>query len=191
MGFRFRKSVRLMPGVRLNLSKGGISTSLGGRGGSINIGKRGVRATAGIPGSGLSYSQQLFTAPKGPSQSAVPPAQTTPSGKPAVSVGLVAGLMAILGLGFCSVGGDEPAAPAQPSATLNTPPAKTARMTVTAPNLNCRANPDVSGALVAQFAKGAVVTVQALEMSGWRWIVMSGEHGCWAAAKYLAPAQGD
>lgn len=191
MGFRFRKSVRLMPGVRLNLSNGGISTSLGGRGGSINIGKRGVRATAGIPGSGLSYSQQLFTTPKGPSQSAVPTAQATASGKPAVSVGLVAGLMAILGLGFCSTLGDEPATPAQPPAILGTAPAGTTRMTVTAPNLNCRANPDVSGALVAQFAKGAMVTVEALEMSGWRWIVMSGEHGCWAASKYLAPAQGD
>jgi hypothetical protein len=64
MGFRFRKSVRLLPGVRDNLSKSGISTSPGGRGGTVTIGKRGVRATAGLPGTGLSYSQQLFTCPK-------------------------------------------------------------------------------------------------------------------------------
>lgn len=191
MGFRFRKSVRLMPGLRLNFSKSGLSASLGGRGGTVSIGKRGARATAGIPGTGLSYSQPLFTSPKGPSQVSALPAQTTPSGKPAVSVGLIAGLTAILGLGFCSMGGDEPTAPAQSSAILNTPPTETARMTVTAPNLNCRANPGVSGALLAQIAKGAVVIVEARELSGWRWIVMSGEHSCWAAARYLSPAQPD
>lgn len=59
MGFRFRKSVRLLPGVRLNLSKGGVSTSIGGPGATVNIGKRGVRGTVGIPGSGLSYSERL------------------------------------------------------------------------------------------------------------------------------------
>lgn len=56
MGLRVRKIVRLLPGVRLNLSKGGGSLSLGGRGLSVNLGRDGVRTTAGIPGSGLSYS---------------------------------------------------------------------------------------------------------------------------------------
>jgi hypothetical protein len=56
MGFRFRKSVRILPGVRLNLSKRGISTSLGGNGATMNIGSRGTRTTLGVPGTGLSYS---------------------------------------------------------------------------------------------------------------------------------------
>ncbi len=56
MPFRFRKSLKIAPGVRLNLSKGGISTSLGGRGHSINVGKGGVKSTVGIPGTGLSYT---------------------------------------------------------------------------------------------------------------------------------------
>lgn len=56
MGLRVRKDVRLLPGVRLNLSKSGASLSLGGRGLSVNLGRDGVRTTAGVPGSGLSYS---------------------------------------------------------------------------------------------------------------------------------------
>lgn len=56
MGFRFRKSVKIMPGVRLNFSKSGVSTSVGGRGATVNFSKRGTRTTIGIPGTGLSYS---------------------------------------------------------------------------------------------------------------------------------------
>lgn len=52
MGLRFRKSIRLMPGIRLNLSKSGVSASLGGPGATVNIGKRGVRGTVGVPSSG-------------------------------------------------------------------------------------------------------------------------------------------
>lgn len=63
MGFRFRKSVKLMPGVRLNLSKSGISTSIGGRGATVNISKRGTRTTVGIPGTGLSYSKSSSSRP--------------------------------------------------------------------------------------------------------------------------------
>lgn len=57
MGFRFRKSIKLAPGVRLNVTKKGISSvSVGKRGATVNIGKKGTRGTVGIPGSGLSYS---------------------------------------------------------------------------------------------------------------------------------------
>ncbi len=53
MGFRFRKSIKIAPGIRLNLSKSGVSTSIGVRGLTWN--SRG-RATASIPGSGVSFS---------------------------------------------------------------------------------------------------------------------------------------
>lgn len=56
MGLRVRKIVRILPGVRLNLSKSGGSLSLGGRGLSVNLGKDGVRTMAGMPGTGISYS---------------------------------------------------------------------------------------------------------------------------------------
>lgn len=56
MGLRIRKSIKLLPGVKINLSKTGTSVSLGGRGMSYNISKKGRRTTVGLPGSGVSYS---------------------------------------------------------------------------------------------------------------------------------------
>lgn len=57
MGFRFRKSIKIAPGVRINLTKKGVSSvSVGKRGATMNVGKKGTRGTVGIPGSGLSYS---------------------------------------------------------------------------------------------------------------------------------------
>ncbi|MFZ5911682.1 MAG: DUF4236 domain-containing protein [Chloroflexota bacterium] len=56
MPIRFRRSFKIAPGIRLNLSKSGTSMTLGKRGASVNVGKRGVRGTVGIPGTGISYT---------------------------------------------------------------------------------------------------------------------------------------
>lgn len=56
---RFRKTVKICKGVKVNFSKSGASLSLGGRGHSVNIGGRGTRTTIGIPGTGLSYSSKV------------------------------------------------------------------------------------------------------------------------------------
>ncbi len=56
MGFRFRRSIRLLPGLRLNLGKRGVSVSAGVRGAHVTIGKDGTRTTVGIPGTGVSYT---------------------------------------------------------------------------------------------------------------------------------------
>ena len=58
MGFRFRRSFKVAPGFRLNLSKSGVSTSVGRRGLWFTIGPRGTRTAVGIPGTGLSYTEQ-------------------------------------------------------------------------------------------------------------------------------------
>lgn len=50
---RFRKSIRICKGLRINLSKSGISTTIGGRGSSFNFGKNGVYWNTSIPGTGL------------------------------------------------------------------------------------------------------------------------------------------
>ena len=56
MGWRFRKSVKILPGVRLNFGKGGFtSTTLGGRWLKTNVSGRGVKHTVGVPGTGVSY----------------------------------------------------------------------------------------------------------------------------------------
>ena len=59
MGLRFRKTISVLPGVRLNISKSGVSASVGPRGLTLNLGRRGARGTVGLPGTGLSYSEKL------------------------------------------------------------------------------------------------------------------------------------
>lgn len=61
MGFRFRRRLRIFPGLWLNLSKSGVSASLGRRGLTLNLARRGVRPTVGIPGSGLSWRGRRIT----------------------------------------------------------------------------------------------------------------------------------
>jgi Protein of unknown function (DUF4236) len=56
MGFRFRRSIRLFPGLRLNVGKRGISASIGVRCAHVTYGPTGTRTTVGLPGSGLSYT---------------------------------------------------------------------------------------------------------------------------------------
>lgn len=57
MGFRFRRRVRLLPGVHLNVTGRGVrSVSVGRRGATVNLSGRGARLTLGLPGTGLSYT---------------------------------------------------------------------------------------------------------------------------------------
>lgn len=63
MGLNFRKSISLGKGVRLNLSKKGAGLSFGVKGARYSVNTNGTRrATFGIPGTGLSYSQTFGTA---------------------------------------------------------------------------------------------------------------------------------
>jgi Protein of unknown function (DUF4236) len=57
MGFRFRRTLKILPGLHLNISKSGISASIGPRGLHYTIGAKGTRTTVGLPGSGLSYTE--------------------------------------------------------------------------------------------------------------------------------------
>ncbi len=66
MGFRFRKSVRIAPGVRLNFSKKGLSSlSVGRPGATVNMNADGAKTTLGLPGTGLSYSTKRTAARSG------------------------------------------------------------------------------------------------------------------------------
>lgn len=56
MGFRFRKRVKLLPGVWLNLGKSGISTSIGTKGMTVNLKGDAIRTTVSAPGTGISYT---------------------------------------------------------------------------------------------------------------------------------------
>ncbi len=56
---RFRKRVKIMKGLSLNLSKSGVSLNAGVRGASVTIGKKGTYLNTGIPGTGLSNRTQI------------------------------------------------------------------------------------------------------------------------------------
>src|ERR1700693_1774677 len=72
MGFRFRRSVKILPGVRLNFGKRGVSTSVGVRGAHVTFGKSGTRTTVGVPGTGLSYTHLEKPHRSGGGESAAP-----------------------------------------------------------------------------------------------------------------------
>ena len=60
MAFRFSRRISLFKGLRLNLSKSGTSVSVGGRGGWLTFGKKGTRATVGLPGIGKCLLQPFI-----------------------------------------------------------------------------------------------------------------------------------
>lgn len=62
MGIRYRKSIKICKGVRMNISKSGASYTFGGRGASINTGRNGTYLNTGIPGTGI-YSRERLDTP--------------------------------------------------------------------------------------------------------------------------------
>ena len=63
MAWNYRKRVKIAPGVHLNLSKNGVSTSIGPKGAKISFGKNGTYLNTSIPGTGL-YSRQKILGTK-------------------------------------------------------------------------------------------------------------------------------
>lgn len=60
MGFRFRKSVKIIPGVRLNFGMKSTSVSLGGKGYRYTVSSTGRKTrTVSVPGTGVSYSETV------------------------------------------------------------------------------------------------------------------------------------
>lgn len=60
MPVRFRRTFTLFPGVKVNVSKGGMSLTVGRKGFHLNFSKQGVRQTTGLPGSGISHTSYLY-----------------------------------------------------------------------------------------------------------------------------------
>ena len=83
MGFRFRKSIKLGKGVKLNLGRKSAGVSFGGRRGGVSINSRtGTRARVSIPGTGISYSAKLGGGKKRKSASSCSAAARASSGYP-------------------------------------------------------------------------------------------------------------
>lgn len=76
MALRFRKSFKLAPGIRMNVSGSGASWTLGPRGANVGIGKRGTYLNTGIPGTGL-YAREKISAPRATQKSSPSPETTS------------------------------------------------------------------------------------------------------------------
>ena len=60
MGLRFRKSIKIAPGVKLNLGKKSAGINVGGKYGGVSYNtKTGVRGRVSAPGTGISYNTSL------------------------------------------------------------------------------------------------------------------------------------
>lgn len=176
MGLRFRKSIRLFPGVRINLSKGGVSASVGRPGATINIGRKGVRSTVGLPGSGLSYSEMLMD---GKGEHVAPVASRTAGG----GAGCV--LFAIVALLIAAVATCTYKRDAAPDPTVLERPVGRP-LFVTANSLNCRVQASPSATVVGKRTRGEALTVVT---SGGEWTQVESANGaCWMATRYLSVA---
>lgn len=59
MAWRYRRRIKIAPGVHLNVSKKGFSTTIGVRGASVNFGRNGTYVNTGIPGTGFYNRQKI------------------------------------------------------------------------------------------------------------------------------------
>ena len=94
MSFRFQRRIKILPGLRLNVSKTGFSWTVGTRGASVTARDGKLTGNVGIPGTGLSYRMRLDL----PSQEQVDQDQRRPP--PATSTQSWLVLAAVLGLGI-------------------------------------------------------------------------------------------
>ncbi|NPD17602.1 DUF4236 domain-containing protein [Xinfangfangia sp. D13-10-4-6] len=69
MALRFRKRIRIAPGIKINITQKGItSATIGPRGLNVNVGKKGKYLNAGLPGTGI-YSRTRISAGEKPAPS--------------------------------------------------------------------------------------------------------------------------
>jgi len=54
---RFQKRIKILPGISINLSKSGASTSIGPRGAKVTLGHGKQRTTISAPGTGISHTE--------------------------------------------------------------------------------------------------------------------------------------
>jgi len=74
MSWRFRKTFKLLPGVRLNLTARGLSATLGASPFSVNVGPRGVYRNINIPGTGVWNRQRIGSPSVGHASAPLQPA---------------------------------------------------------------------------------------------------------------------
>ena len=160
-----------------------MSASAGPRGADINIGKKGITTSAGIPGTGLSYRSTL--------------------GHKGAGLGV---LLLIAGLGYWGythfskvekvLNVQKPAAMTQQAVPAAVPERQTVRKAVEAAipgpryvrreGSVLRDQPKASGKTLKKEAKGAMVTITAIDNDGWA-AVTDGDFTGYMRASVLSP----
>lgn len=134
---RYRKSIGLGKGVRLNVGKGSLGISAGVKGAHVSVNsRRGVTTSVGAPGTGVSYSKTRGWGGKGAESDAGMPCTETsgwggngagsgaggpkPPSNKLVRIAVWAIIISVLIIAFCGIysflsggGSDAPAHPAQ------------------------------------------------------------------------------
>lgn len=118
--FRLFRRIKIAPGVTINVSKSGLSTSLGPRGAKVTLGHGRIRKTVGLPGTGVYYTSTEELSSPSPSPSA------GSTGAPSTSSGGLSwiwaiGAVVIVAIAVASCLGNQDASPtpsAPPAAAL-------------------------------------------------------------------------
>jgi hypothetical protein len=178
MGLRFRKSLRILPGLRFNLTRRGLSTTLGPPGATVNIGSSGMRGNVGLPGTGLSYSQRL----SGLGGGSAGPNQKVGQGGGCAFLAVIG--FFILLVSMCSKNDNGPNQPSASSSGTASQSQVLETRYVSAQFLNCRDEPSPSGKKVGLLAQND--TAEVIETSG-TWSKLRQASGdCWVASSFLA-----
>jgi hypothetical protein len=92
MGFRARRSLKIAPGIRLNISTKSVGVSMGGRGARVTVNSSGrVTRTVGVPGTGISHTRTTSSAKRSSGAASRPQSPPITAPKPrAIKPGLMA-----------------------------------------------------------------------------------------------------
>ena len=176
MAFRFRRSIKIAPEIRINLSPKSASVRVGPKGLGYTVSTTGQkRISASIPGTGLSYSEVVSTkrhpAPGAPAQLVT--SQTKPLSKGPLTLLLLA---IVVGLVWCS---------AQSNETTYAGPASSAQKTLySIANVRLRESPSAASRIVLTVPLGSAVLSSKTERS-WHY-VSYGDYSGWIRSDYLA-----
>jgi len=179
MGFRFRRSISILPGLRLNLSKNGLSTSIGPRGATLNFGPRGPRYTVGIPGTGLSYSDRIALASS-------PTRTVGASAFWGYAIGMIVLMVIIALVSTNSRSGEKPAAATSGAVSPRRQAFQARGGRVTASALRCRADPSKEASVVGTLRRGDWVNPLDTSVDWWR--VRYSGFDCWIDSRFIHAA---
>lgn len=89
MSFRFRRSFKIAPGLRLNVGRKSLSVRAGVKGFGLTSGTAGSRVSGVVPGTGLSYTKKIGAKDTAPAVGE--DVSQTPGSRPSLLVRLFVG----------------------------------------------------------------------------------------------------